>query len=70
VLLRFPQTLDETELVLRLIENCHMTAQPGYFFDMTKNGYLAVSLLPRPDEFLRNIAVLLDLIDRMTLSTD
>lgn len=59
VLLRMPQSLDENELVLRLIDEHNLTGQPGYFFDMTSNGYLAVSLLPEPAEFERNIRTLL-----------
>ena len=41
VLLHFPDVVDETALVLRLIRNYGLSAQPGYFFDMPSNGYLA-----------------------------
>ena len=51
VLLRVPSVLDENELVLSMIEKHGISGQPGYFFDMTSNGYLAISLLPEPDEF-------------------
>lgn len=46
VLLRVPSVIDENELVLRLIDEHKLTGQPGYFFDMTSNGYLAVSCYP------------------------
>ena len=46
VLLRVPSVLDENELVLSMIEKHGISGQPGYFFDMTSNGYLAISLLP------------------------
>ena len=62
VLLRVPSVIDENELVLRLIADHRLTGQPGYFFDMTSNGYLAVSLLPEPDEFERNIRAVLDTV--------
>ena len=65
VLLRVPSVIDENELVLRMIADHRLTGQPGYFFDMASNGYLAVSLLPEPDEFARNIRAVLDTIDTM-----
>ncbi len=65
VLLRVPSVLDENELVLKLIADHRLTGQPGYFFDMTSNGYLAVSLLPEPEEFARGIAAVLDTVRAM-----
>ena len=65
VLLRMPSVLDENELVLKLIANHRLTGQPGYFFDMTSNGYLAVSLLPEPEEFARGITAVLDTVRAM-----
>ena len=65
VLLRVPAVLDENELVLALIEQHRLTGQPGYFFDMESNGYLAVSLLPEPAEFERNIHSVLDTVADM-----
>lgn len=65
VLLRVPSVLDENELVLKLIADHRLTGQPGYFFDMTSNGYLVVSLLPEPEEFKRGIAAVLDTVRTM-----
>jgi aspartate/methionine/tyrosine aminotransferase len=65
VLLRFPSVIDETELVTTLIEQHATTAQPGYFFDMVSNGYIAVSLLPEPEEFRKGIATLLTEVDEL-----
>lgn len=65
VLLRVPSVLDENELVLKLIADHRLTGQPGYFFDMTSNGYLAVSLLPEPEEFERGVAAVLDTVRTM-----
>lgn len=62
VLLRVPSVIDENEMVLRLIDEHQLTGQPGYFFDMTSNGYLAVSLLPEPDEFERGIRAVLNTV--------
>ena len=62
VLLRVPAVIDENELVLRLIDRHGLSGQPGYFFDMASNGYLAISLLPEPDEFERNVRAVLDTV--------
>lgn len=65
VLLRVPSVLDENELVLSMIEKRGISGQPGYFFDMTSNGYLAISLLPEPDEFRHNVQTVLDTVNTM-----
>lgn len=65
VLLRFPSMIDENDLVLRLIHDSRLTGQPGYFFDMAGNGYLAVSLLPEPDVFRRNINAVLKAVSAL-----
>lgn len=65
VLLRVPSVLDENELVLSMIEKHGISGQPGYFFDMTSNGYLAISLLPEPDEFKHNVQTVLDTVNTM-----
>lgn len=62
VLLRFPTAVDESDLVLRLIREHQASAQPGFFFDMTSNGYVAVSLLPEPDAFAHGVELLLSAI--------
>lgn len=69
VLLHVPSVIDENELVLRLIETQGLTGQPGYFFDMTSNGYLAVSLLPEPGVFESGIRALLDTVTVMVDET-
>ncbi|WP_420838606.1 pyridoxal phosphate-dependent aminotransferase [Bifidobacterium amazonense] len=63
VLLRVPSVIDENELVLAMIERHGLSGQPGYFFDMTSNGYLAISLLPEPAEFERNVRAVLDTVN-------
>ncbi|MEJ5921902.1 pyridoxal phosphate-dependent aminotransferase [Bifidobacterium thermophilum] len=64
-LVRIPSVLDENEVVLRMIRDHKLTGQPGYFFDMTANGYLAVSLLPQPERFARNVDAVLDTVAAM-----
>ena len=65
VLLRFPQVIDEEELILRLIRSYALTGQPGYFFDMPGNGYLALSLLPESLEFRRNVDSVVSAIEKI-----
>ena len=65
VLLRVPGVIDENELVLHMIDAHGVSGQPGYFFDMTSNGYLAISLLPEPDEFRHNVQTVLDTVNTM-----
>lgn len=67
VLLRFPASIDETGLALELIRGWRATVQPGFFFDMPSNGYAAVSLLPRPDDFADGVRRFLDAV-RLQLS--
>ncbi|BDR52788.1 aminotransferase [Bombiscardovia nodaiensis] len=63
VLLRFPSVIDENELVERLIRQYGYTGQPGYFFDMTSNGYMALSLLPEPVAFKAGLDAFLAAVD-------
>lgn len=59
VLARVPSVIDENELVLHMVATQRLSGQPGYFFDMPSNGYVALSLLPEPAEFERNVHGLL-----------
>ena len=65
VLLRVPSVIDENEMVLKLITEHGLTGQPGYFFDMTFNGYLAVSLLPEPEVFRQGICAVLATVEAL-----
>lgn len=58
-LLRVPSCIDDNALVTRMIAAYDWTGQPGYLFDMTTNGYMAVSLLPEPSVFVEGVQVLL-----------
>ena len=65
VLLRVPSVIDENEMVLKLIAEHGLTGQPGYFFDMTSNGYLAVSLLPESEVFRQGICAVLATVEAL-----
>jgi hypothetical protein len=49
--IRVPHPMPEDERVIRLLEEDRVLVHPGYFFDFPRDGYLVVSLLPRPDAF-------------------
>lgn len=49
--LEVPRHLPEEELVLRLLAEDDVLVHPGYFFDFTREAFLALSLLPKPDVF-------------------
>ncbi|BDR54897.1 aminotransferase [Bombiscardovia apis] len=65
VLLRFPAVIDENELILYLIERYGLTGQPGYFFDMSANGYIALSLLPEPSAFEEGVRSFLEAVEAL-----
>ena len=65
VLLRVPSCIDDDVLALRLIRDYKLVSQPGYYFDMPNNGYLALSLLPEPDQFSNNLKLTLKTVDTL-----
>jgi len=46
VILEVPRTHDEDAWVELLIEELGVIVQPGWFFDLDREGYLVISLLP------------------------
>jgi hypothetical protein len=46
-----PATAAEERLALRLLEDAHVIAHPGYFFDFPAEAYLVVGLLTPPATF-------------------
>jgi len=50
-LLEYPRYATEEETVLGLLRDERIAVQPGYFFDMERDGYLALSLILEPDSF-------------------
>ncbi len=58
--LRIPATLPEQERVERLLAERNVLVHPGYFFDFTREAYLVLSLLPRPEVFDLGVTGILD----------
>ena len=50
-ILEVPRTRDEDAWVETLVRDHGIVVHPGYFFDMEREGFLVVSLLPHPDVF-------------------
>lgn len=65
ILIRVPSCLDDDDLALRLMQDYHLVSQPGYYFDMPNNGYLALSLLPEEKQFVYGVKALLDTVHTM-----
>lgn len=55
-IVRLPATHDEERWWLRILEECEMLVQPGYFFDMASEPYMVVSLLSAPADFEEGIS--------------
>ncbi|MBF9314511.1 aminotransferase class I/II-fold pyridoxal phosphate-dependent enzyme [Bifidobacteriaceae bacterium NR002] len=65
ILLRVPSCIDDDVLALKLIEDYRLVSQPGYYFDMPTNGYLALSLLPELEQFVDGVEKLLRTVDAL-----
>ncbi len=50
-LLEYPRYRTEEETVLGLLRDEHLSVQPGFFFDMERDGYMALSLIIEPGKF-------------------
>ncbi len=48
----------EEEMVLELLRTHHLLVHPGFFFDFLEQGYLVVSLLPKPEHFDKMVMIL------------
>jgi len=59
-LLRLPDIEDDEARALRLLSDHRVLAYPGRFFDIQKNGFLAISLLPEPGAFKAAAGELMD----------
>lgn len=57
--LQVPTFESEEDLVLRLLTEDNVLVHPGYFFDFSRESFLVVSLLPRPERFAAGIARIL-----------
>lgn len=63
-ILEVPRTLDEDAWVELLVREEGIIVHPGYFFDMARDGYLVVSLLPEAEVFTAAAARLIGAIAR------
>ncbi|MBU0927202.1 MAG: pyridoxal phosphate-dependent aminotransferase [Spirochaetes bacterium] len=62
-LLEYPRAAAEEATALGLLRDEGVFAQPGYFFDMERDGYLALSLILEPDLFSEAIGRIRRYID-------
>ena len=60
--MRLPRTRSEQEWALSLLDR-GVLVHPGHFFDFEEEAYVVLSLLPRPDDMARGLAVLRELVD-------
>jgi alanine-synthesizing transaminase len=54
-IIQLSRSFSEEEWITRLLGEQNVVVQPGYFFDMTSEAYIVVSLITAPDEFLEGI---------------
>ncbi|MCP5453141.1 MAG: pyridoxal phosphate-dependent aminotransferase [Spirochaetaceae bacterium] len=62
-LLEFPRYQGEERTILGLLERASVAVQPGYFFDMERDGYLALSLILEPEAFVDGASRIRNYID-------
>ena len=53
--LRVPVTRSDEDLAIALLQRGSVLAHPGHFYDFPSDGFLIVSLLTQPGEFLEGI---------------
>ena len=53
--LQVPRTRTEEEWTLKLVDECGVLVQPGFFFDFESEAFLVLSLLPAPDTFTEGV---------------
>jgi alanine-synthesizing transaminase len=58
--LQVPAIRSEEDLVMTLVTEDGVLVHPGYFFDMTREAFLVVSLIVEPALFDRGIAIVVD----------
>lgn len=57
--LQLPAIVPEEDLVLALLRDDDVLVHPGYFFDLPRECYLVLSLLPPPDRFAAGLETIL-----------
>jgi alanine-synthesizing transaminase len=61
-----PAVADDEQLVLSLLEQADVLVHPGYFFDFPRDGFLVLSLLPRPEAFAGGVERLFAALARLS----
>jgi len=59
VVLRIPALRSDEEVAIELLEQRGVAVHPGHFYDFPSDGYLVISLIPRPEVFAEGIGRML-----------
>ena len=57
-MLQVPATRSDEAWALDLLDHEHILAHPGHFYDCVNGTFLVISLLPRPEIFVRAVGTL------------
>ncbi len=69
-IIQLPKTVSEDVWVARLLEEHSVIVQPGYFFDMTSEPYVVVSLITPPEDFAEGIVRLRHVADTLNFTCE
>jgi alanine-synthesizing transaminase len=64
VVLRVPVTRSDEELAIELVREKSVLVHPGHFYDFPRDGFLVLSLITGPDDFVGGIEKLLEFMVR------
>jgi aspartate/methionine/tyrosine aminotransferase len=62
--LRVPVTRSDEELAIELVREKSVLVHPGHFYDFPSDGYLVLSLITAPDDFVAGVDRLLEFVGR------
>jgi len=62
--LRVPVTRSDEELAIELVREKSVLVHPGHFYDFPSDGYLVLSLITAPDDFVAGVGRLLEFMGR------
>ncbi len=60
---QLPGFIDESDIVLELLEDCNVVVQPGFFYDFEAGSHLVISLLTPETEFERGVQALIEKVE-------
>jgi aspartate/methionine/tyrosine aminotransferase len=63
-ILEVPRTRDDEGWAETLVREDGVIVHPGYFFELDREGFLVISLLPEPASFARAVAAMFARIER------